>query len=78
MCKNCHDRADGDFVKVTDKILKLMDFIIRADYKTVFAYGGADSDVTLMAEIAEKYMINELEIFPGSLTYLKNIIYGGK
>ena len=25
-----------------------------------------------------QYMINELEIFPGSLTYLKNIIYGGK
>ena len=78
VCKNCHDRADGDFAKVTDKLLRLMDFIIRADYKTVFAYGGADADVALMAEIAEKYMINELEIFPGSLTYLKNIIFGGK
>ena len=78
VCKNCHDRADGDFVKVTDKLLRLMDFIIRADYKAVFAYGGADADVALMAEIAEKYMINELEIFPGSLTYLKNIIFGGK
>ena len=78
MCKNCHERSNGDLYKINDKILSQLSFILGADYKSVFAYGGAEGDVETVSQIAEKYMINSLEIFPASLTYLKNTVFGQK
>jgi hypothetical protein len=78
VCKNCHERAGGDLYKINDKILSQLSFILNADYKSVFAYGGAEGDVETVSQIAEKYMINSLEIFPTSLTYLKNTVFGQK
>lgn len=78
LCKNCHERSGGDLYKINDKILKQLAFILTADYKSVFAYGGAEGDVNMVSQIAEKYMINSLEIFPASLTYLKNTVFGLK
>ena len=78
VCKNCHERAGGDLYKINDKILSQLSFILNADYKSVFAYGGTEGDVETISQIAEKYMINSLEIFPASLTYLKNTVFGQK
>lgn len=75
VCKKCHERAHGDLVEINSRIIKHMDFICTADYKTVFAYGGAENDVKKMAQISEAYLINTLEIFPASLTYLKNTVF---
>jgi len=78
VCKNCHAMSGGDLVKINDRVLKMLNFICLADYKSVFAYGGADGDVEITAQIAETYMINSMEMFPGSLTYLKNTVFGQK
>ncbi len=74
VCKNCHDRYSGDMVKVTPTVLRLLNFMENADYKSVFAYNGSVEDVRIISHICEKYMINSLEIFPTSLTYLKSAI----
>lgn len=78
ICKNCHDMSIGDLVKVTPSVCKLLYFICNADYKSVFAYNGEELDIKIISHITETYMINSLEIFPGSLTYLKNVITESK
>ena len=74
ICKNCHDRYIGEPVKVTQSVIKLLKFMENADLKSVFAYNGSVEDVRLISQITEKYMINSLEIFPTSLTYLKTTV----
>lgn len=78
ICKNCHPSSAGDLVKITTSVLKLLNFLCNADYKSVFAYNGQEADVKIISHITEAYMINSLEMFPPSLTYLKNTISGGK
>ncbi len=78
ICKNCHEHSGGEPVKINDRVLKLLSFICNADYKTVFAYGGAEREVDTISKITEAYMINTMEVFPTSLTYLKNTVFGQK
>ena len=78
VCKSCHERSDGDLIKINERLVNHLSFICNADYKKVFAYGGAESDVSIISKITEMYMINCMEIFPASLTYLKNIVFGQK
>ena len=78
ICKNCHDMHPGDMVKITPTVLKLMAFLENSDYKSVFAYNGSGADTDIIGHIAEIYMINSLEIFPTSLTYLKNTVLSAK
>ena len=76
ICKNCHISSAGDLIKVTPTVLKLLNFLCNADYKSVFAYNGQESDVKIISHITEAYMINSLEMYPASLTYLKNTVSG--
>ncbi len=78
VCKNCHAHSAGDLVKLTPRALSQLEFIVGADYKSVFAYGGAENDVDTVSKIAQEYMIHSMEIFPPALTYLKSIISGNK
>jgi len=78
VCKNCHDKHPGDLVKITPMALKLLRFLEIADYKSVFAYNGPVGDIETLSHIAEVYMINSMEIFPASLTYLKNSVLNNK
>lgn len=78
VCKNCHNLSGGDLVKITPAVHKLLGFLVSADYKSAFAYGGAEADTETISHITETYMINSLEMFPASLTYLKTTVFGGK
>ncbi len=78
VCKSCSSHSSGELFRINDKVLKQLAFICNADYKSVFAYGGAETDVEAVSHIAERYMINSLEILPTSLTYLKNTVFGIK
>ena len=78
ICKNCHERHPGELVKITPEAIKLLRFLEMADYKAVFAYNGSVNDIDVLSHISEKYMINTLEIFPASLTYLKNTLPDSK
>lgn len=78
ICKNCHDRSSGDLVKVSSTILKLLAFLEEADYKTVFSFNTTSYNLEVISHITETYMINSMEIYPKSLTYLKNVISGNK
>ena len=74
VCKNFYERYNGEPVKVSSTVLKLLSFMENADYKSVFAYNGSVADVRTISEISEKYMINAMEIFPSALTYLKTML----
>lgn len=74
VCKSCHDSYHGDLVKITPSVLKLLRFMEMADYKAVFAYNGTAADIEIIGHITETYMINSMEIYPPSLTYLKNSV----
>jgi DNA repair protein RecO (recombination protein O) len=78
VCKNCHDVYHGDLVKITPTAHKLLRFIENADYKSVFAFNGTVNDVRIIGHICEVYMINSMEIFPASLTYLKTTVFDNK
>ena len=78
VCKNCHNLSGGDLVKITPAAYKLLGFLAGSDYKSVFAYGGAEADTETISHITETYMINSLEMFPASLTYLKSTVFEGK
>lgn len=75
LCKNCHERSYSDLLKISPTVHKLLYFLISADYKTVFSYNGSEADIKTISYITEKYMINSLEIYPSSLTYLKNVVF---
>ena len=74
VCKDCHIHSSGDLIKINPNVLMMLTFLINADYKTVFSFGGADADIDVISHITEKYMINSMEIFPSSLTYLKTVL----
>jgi len=78
VCKNCHDMTEGDFIKINPTVHKLLAFLVNADYKSVFAYNGVERDTKIISHITESYMINSLEMYPSSLTYLKNMLSGLK
>jgi len=78
VCKNCHDAHHGDLVKISTSVLKLLKFLEMSNYKSVFSFNGSVSDIRTIGHICENYMINSMEIFPASLTYLKNTVFNDK
>lgn len=75
-CKNCHDVCGGDLTEITPSVHKLLRFLCDADYKSVFAYNGNENDIRIISHITETYMINTMEIYPSSLSYLKTLTKG--
>ena len=77
LCKSCGESAPlSDYAEINQSVHKLLMFLCAADLKTVFAFNASEENLGIVSHIAEQYLINTLEIFPASLTYLKNTIYG--
>lgn len=78
VCKTCNEKSYSDLVKINSSVLNILNFINNSDYRTVFSLNAKKSDIEMLSQISEKYLINSLEIYPGSLTYLKNTVFGQK
>ena len=80
VCDNCigeRKRAEN-FVEIYPSTLRLLSFICKSDYKMVFAFSANEFNLDIISDIAEHYLISCLEMYPPSLTYLKNTVYGEK
>lgn len=79
ICEGCRTTSpSGDDIKITPLTLKLLRFIIKSGYKQVFAFNAPDTELNIISHIAEQYLINCLEIYPPSLSYLKKMFSGEK
>ena len=76
VCDNCIGprKHDVNFVQVYPQTLRFINFLCKSDYKSVFAYNCGEPSLSIISEIAEKYLINCLEIYPASLSYLKSTV----
>ena len=79
LCKNCKSHSmEENLIKINPTVVKLLNFICKSDYKSVFTFNAKETDLNIVSVIAEKYMINCLEMYPSALSYLKSIIIGWK
>ncbi len=74
LCKSCKGKTDSaNLVKINNVVLKMLIFICMSDYKRVFGFGAGGELLDTVSEISERYIINCIEFYPSSLTYLKKL-----
>lgn len=80
VCDNCigERKYQENYVQIYPITLKLLNFLCKSDYKSVFAFNTGEPSLQIISDIAEKYMISALEIYPASLPYLKKTVFDVK
>lgn len=80
VCDNCigNRKHNENFVEVYPFTLRLLNFLCKSDYKTVFSFNASGFSLDIISDIAERYLINCLEMYPPSLSYLKATVFGEK
>jgi len=80
ICDNCiGDRKYHDnYVAIYPFTIKSLAILCKSDYKSSLAFTTGQPNLDIISEIAEKYMINTLEIYPPSLPYLKKTVFDVK
>lgn len=74
VCSSCKGKYDAEqLVKINGKILKMLLFICISDYKQVFSFNADEESLCIVAHICERYIINCIEFYPSSLSYLKKL-----
>lgn len=74
VCKSCKDKIDSaNLIKTDAVVLKMLIFICMSDYKRVFGFSAGGELLDIVASICERYIVNCMEFYPSSLTYLKNL-----
>ncbi len=75
VCEDCWDKGTpSELEKLSCGARSMIDFICKADYKSVFKFNASPETVDEVNRIGEIYLINKLEFVSAQLEYFKSII----
>lgn len=67
-CESC-----GGGIRILSDTIHAMQYIISAEQKKIFSFSVSDDVKRQLCDIAEKYILTEIEKLPKSLTYLRQL-----
>ncbi len=77
VCSDCVGRYNGKEklpVSVTPTDIKIIEYIIKSDSRSVFKFKISDEFLNNVCKIAEKYLISQTETYYKSLEYLHKML----
>ncbi|MBQ6998158.1 MAG: DNA repair protein RecO [Clostridia bacterium] len=78
-CSDCIGRYDGREhlpVSITEMDIKIIDYIVKSDYRSVFSFSIAEELLNRICAIVERYLVAQTDTFYKSLGFLHKIIAG--